>query len=58
MAQDLGGVMVWHIGSDDINGECGEKQGLLKIANHEIENYLASINLILLIANALVHCNK
>ncbi|XP_018576269.1 probable chitinase 10 [Anoplophora glabripennis] len=39
MSQDLAGVMVWHIGGDDLNGECGEKQGLLKLVNDVIDNY-------------------
>lgn len=41
MALDLGGVMVWHIGGDDVNAECGEKQALLKVANEEITNYVS-----------------
>ncbi|KAJ8967067.1 hypothetical protein NQ317_005966 [Molorchus minor] len=37
-SQNLGGVMVWHIGGDDITGECGKKQGLLKLINEEFNN--------------------
>ncbi|KAJ8924368.1 hypothetical protein NQ315_007164 [Exocentrus adspersus] len=35
VAQDLAGVMIWHIGGDDLKGDCGEKQGLLKIIYNE-----------------------
>ncbi|XP_028139648.2 chitotriosidase-1 isoform X1 [Diabrotica virgifera virgifera] len=40
-SQNVAGAMIWQIGQDDINGECGPKQGLLQVVNkylHEDNN--------------------
>lgn len=36
VSKDLGGSMIWHIGGDDVSGDCGRKQNLLKAINEEM----------------------
>lgn len=36
-SNNLGGSMIWHIGGDDVSGDCGPKQQLLKIINEEMK---------------------
>ncbi|XP_074037099.1 acidic mammalian chitinase isoform X2 [Leptinotarsa decemlineata] len=37
VSQKLAGIMIWQIGQDDVSGDCGEKQILLKIINEELK---------------------
>ncbi|CAG9830204.1 unnamed protein product [Diabrotica balteata] len=37
-SQNVAGAMIWQIGQDDINGECGQKQSLLRTVNQYLLN--------------------
>ncbi|CAH1107644.1 unnamed protein product [Psylliodes chrysocephalus] len=36
VSQNVGGIMIWQIGQDDMKGDCGQKQGLLRIINDNL----------------------
>ncbi|KAG5872424.1 hypothetical protein JTB14_013669, partial [Gonioctena quinquepunctata] len=36
-SQEVGGVMIWQIGQDDVFGDCGQKQALLRIIHEELK---------------------
>ncbi|KAG5872423.1 hypothetical protein JTB14_013668 [Gonioctena quinquepunctata] len=41
-SQEMAGVMIWQIGQDDVFGDCGKKQVLLRAINDELKKSLSA----------------